>query len=262
MKFEFKWIGGATWILCFNGTRIGCDPVLCPEGSIQDYFYFKTRRLNPPQFETSEFDDIDLWLLTHDHEDHLDNEGLKRIKKNRVIITDKSLKKRFKKKEYPLVTHLPWGEEKEIRINQFNIEIRSIPAIHAKRRIFSPLIGNGNGYILIISDSNSSWRIYVTGDAVYDERIIQYTGLEHIDILIANAGSAMIGDSILSRIIGRVTNNSNDIIDLNSDLKPGNLIPVHWGTFSHYAEKIRPETFRNFSNIRFLNPGETIKFQV
>ena len=262
MKLEFKWIGGATWILNFNGTKISCDPVLCPEGTMQDYFYFKTRRLNPPQFDPSDFDRIDLWLLTHDHEDHLDNEGLKRIEKKSVIVADMGLKKRFNKKEYPLVTHIPWGEEKEFRINQFNIEIRSIPAIHAKKRFFSPLIGNGNGYIIVISDSKSSCRIYVTGDAVYNNRIIQYTGLEHIDILIANSGSAMIGDSILSRIIGRVTNNSSDIMALNSDLRPGILIPVHWGTFSHYAEQITPETFKNYSNIRFLNPGETIKIQV
>jgi len=262
MKFDFKWIGGATWLLTFNGTAIACDPVLCPRGTIQDYFYFKTSRLNSPEFDNSDFENIDLWLLTHNHEDHLDNEGLKHIEKTSVIVTDKSLKKRIKRKEYPLATHLSWGEEKEFIINQFKIKIISIPAIHAKRRIFSPLIGNGNGYILVISDSKSSCRIYVTGDAVYDERIIQYTGLEHIDIVIANAGSAMIGDSILSRIIGRVTNNSNDILNLNSDLRPGNLIPVHWGTFSHYAETVKPETFRKYSNTRFLNPGETVKIQV
>jgi len=262
MKFEFKWIGGATWILSFNGTAIACDPVLCPGGTIQDYFYFKTMRLTQPEFDPSDFENIDLWLLTHNHEDHLDKEGLKHVGKNSFIVTDKSLKKHLNRREYPHVIHLPWGEEEEIKINQFNIRVRAIPAIHAKRSIFSSLIGNGNGYILDIKERESSFRIYVTGDAVYDERIIQYTGLEHIDIVIANAGSAMIGDSILSRIIGRVTNNSNDIINLNSDLRPGNLIPVHWGTFSHYAETIKPDTFQKYINIRFLNPGETIKIQV
>ena len=262
MKLEFKWIGGATWLLNFSGIRIACDPVLCPQGSIQDYFYFKTKRLNPPVLDSSDLEDIDLWLLTHNHEDHLDDEGLKRISKDSIIITDKSLKKRFKKKDYPHAVHLPWGDETEVKIKNSEIIISAIPAIHAKRSLFSNAVGNGNGYILDIKRSDSSCRIYVTGDAVYNERIKQYTGLEHIDIVIANAGSAMIGDSILSRIIGRVTNNSNDIMELNSDLRPGNLIPVHWGTFSHYAEQITPETFKKYTNVRFLNPGETIIIQV
>ena len=38
MDVRFKWIGGATWLLEVGDVRIGCDPVLCPMGTVQDYF--------------------------------------------------------------------------------------------------------------------------------------------------------------------------------------------------------------------------------
>jgi len=88
MKAVFKWIGGATWTLSLDGLKIACDPVLCKAGTVQDYFWFTSRRLNDPAFTGSDFEGVDLWLLTHGHEDHLDTEGLKVISGSQKIIAN------------------------------------------------------------------------------------------------------------------------------------------------------------------------------
>ena len=46
MEIVFHWIGGATFVLSIGKLNIACDPVLCEKGTIQDYFWFKSKRLD------------------------------------------------------------------------------------------------------------------------------------------------------------------------------------------------------------------------
>lgn len=45
MKIVFKWIGGATFILSIDDLNIAVDPVLCDKGTVQDFFWFKSERI-------------------------------------------------------------------------------------------------------------------------------------------------------------------------------------------------------------------------
>ncbi len=258
MKISFKWIGGATWILQIDNLKIACDPVLCPADTIQDYKYFKTKRLNDPVYNDSDFQKVNLWLLTHNHEDHIDRAGFKIINKDAIVISHTGCRKYFKKNIFKDVRLLNWNEESAFAYDDIRIKIKALPAIHAKRKLYSSIIGNGNGYFLEISKKDSKFNIYVTGDSVYNKSFLKHFSIKDIDLIIANAGSAMVGKSFLSVIIGRITNNINDIIKMNSDLKPEILIPVHWGTFSHYSEVITEDKIKEYSNIKFLNAGESI----
>jgi L-ascorbate metabolism protein UlaG (beta-lactamase superfamily) len=257
MNTKFKWIGGATWVLQIDNCKIACDPVLCPQGHIQDYKYFKTRRLNDPQYSESDFKDVNLWLLTHNHQDHIDRYGFKLIDKNSIIIAHEGLKAYFKKDIYSGIRFLGWDEDTEVLIDGINIKIKSLPAIHAKKASWGGMIGNGNGYLLNIARDGSKYCIYVTGDSVYNSSTKKHIGTSNIDLIIANAGSAMVGESSMSRIIGRITNNIDDIKDMNAELNPKVLIPVHWGTFSHYYETITHESFNKYDNIKIINVGES-----
>ncbi len=258
MKINFKWIGGATWILQIDSIKIACDPVLCPEGCVQDYKFFKARRLNDPQYSESDFKDVDLWLLTHNHEDHLDRDGFKVIDNNSTVIAHEGLKPYFEKGIYSDIRFLGWDEDSEFGIKGINIRIKALPAIHAKKASWGGMIGNGNGYLLNIARDGSKYCVYVTGDSVYSSNIKKHISTSNIDLIIANAGSAMVGESSLSRSIGRITNSINDIIKMNSELNPEMLIPVHWGTFSHYSEKITHQSFSKYHNIEIVDVGESI----
>jgi len=258
MNISFKWIGGATWVLQIDNCKIACDPVLCPEGCVQDYKFFKARRLNNPQYSESDFKDVNLWLLTHNHQDHIDGDGFKLIDENSIIIAHDGLKADFKKDIYSGIRFLGWDEDTEVLIDNINIKVKALPAVHAKKASWGGMIGNGNGYLLNIARNGSKYCIYVTGDAVYSGSIKKHIGTSNIDLIIANAGSAMVGESSLSHSIGRITNNISDVIKMNTELDPGMLIPVHWGTFSHYSEKITQGSFSKYHNIKIVDVGETV----
>jgi N-acyl-phosphatidylethanolamine-hydrolysing phospholipase D len=114
MKISFKWIGGATWILQIDNLKIACDPVLCEEGHIQDYKYFKTKRLNNPVYDKADFKNINLWLLTHNHEDHIDPPGFKMINKDSAIISHIGCRRYFRNDIFKDLRFLSWNEESEI----------------------------------------------------------------------------------------------------------------------------------------------------
>ncbi len=258
MKISFKWLGGGTWILHIDDITIACDPVLCPKGHVQDYRYFKTKRLNEPIFNEAELKNVNLWLLTHNHEDHIDKYGIEMINESSAIIAHKSLKPYFKNDKYNNVQILKWNQNTTLSLSGIKITIKAIPAIHAKKQALGKIIGNGNGYFLGIDKDGKKYFIYVTGDSVFSKNIQKYFAGSKIDLIIANAGAAMIGESFLSKIIGRITNNIDDIKNIISELHPKLVIPVHWGTFSHYSETINKNSFINYSNVKLLNVGEAV----
>jgi len=91
MQTLFNWPGGATFVLTIGNLKIACDPVLCSKGTVQDFFWFKSERLEQPVYSEDTFRDVDLWLITHKHLDHLDDKGLEQIKpKTKVICNPNS----------------------------------------------------------------------------------------------------------------------------------------------------------------------------
>lgn len=256
MNISFKWIGGATWILRAGSITIACDPVLCPAGHMQDYKYFKTKRRTGPVYDKADFKNITLWLLTHNHEDHLDSYGSEVIQKDATVIADKGLTAFLKKEAFPDARILKWNEKTVVEKNDMAITVTAVPAIHAKKAFLSGAIGNGNGYLLEIASRNSRYVAYVTGDAVYRRNIRERAGIPPIDLIIANAGAAKIGTSLPGLLIGRITNSIHDLKRMYSELKPKRLIPVHWGTFTHYTESIPPDAFINHGGITTVNAGE------
>ncbi len=250
----FKWIGGATWTLEIDGVKIACDPVLCPRGTVQNYRFFSSTRLNDPVYDESTFKDIDIWLITHTHEDHLDTPGKAVITSGRV----------FSNQPLPELSHqdittVEWQETQDFRIRDTRIRITAMPAYHARTRFLGNLVGNGNGYFLEIDKKNGERHtILVTGDAVFDAGSVQELA-GRVDVVITNAGQATLGNNLLSMLLGRITNNKQDIQNIAKVLKPTVILPVHWGTFSHYSENLSPDDFHEQNYVRLLEAGDRIK---
>ncbi len=93
MEIIFHWIGGATFILSIGNLTIAVDPVLCKKDTVQDYFWFKSKRIEQPIYTEKDLDNIDLWLITHNHEDHLDSIGFSKISNSSKIISNKNSSK-------------------------------------------------------------------------------------------------------------------------------------------------------------------------
>ncbi len=256
MEILFNWIGGATFILSIGNLKIAVDPVLCEKGTVQDFFWFKSKRIESPVYSDSDFEKIDLWLITHRHEDHLDKTGLSKISDSSIIICNKDSYNVLKQTGSSDITVLRWKQVTKINLREYQIEIEAIPAIHGVNPLSAWLAGNVNGYYLTVTNEKESIRIYITGDTVFKNRIIQALQNKKIDILIPNMGAAKQGSLIMT-----LTLNSKMLQKIISALNPGMVVPVHYAAFEHYKEPVEKIRNLNDQRIKIIETGvETVLY--
>ncbi|MBN1571831.1 MAG: MBL fold metallo-hydrolase [Deltaproteobacteria bacterium] len=263
VDFSFKWIGGATWILEGGGLKIACDPVLSPSGTVQDYFWFKSKRREEPEYETGDFKDVDLWLITHGHEDHLDEAGLDFIDKKSVVITHKNGLPKLKKTKLDEITTLSWGEVVRLTSKGFKITVEAMPAVHGVNPLVALLAGGVNGYWVTLEKPDDKISIYIPSDTVIKKKVIDSLEGRKCDLFIPNLGAARIGAGIRGRLLMDLTLTAEKIGKIIEVINPKITIPVHFGTFSHYTEpvdKIRALAEEAGDKVKMLKPGQEIKF--
>lgn len=251
MNLKFKWIGGATCIISFDGIKIAIDPVLCKKGTVQDYFWFKSKRLENPIYDSKDFKDIHLWLITHNHEDHLDNKGLKVIQKDAIVISNKNSLKKLQNKQLKKSIILSHHQEKKVIIKNYSITIKAIPAIHGINPLSALFAGKVNGYLITIQKDKTKKTIYFTSDTVYKKKVIRAVANQNIDLLIPNMGAAKQGTWIMT-----LTLNAKMLSKMALQLKPKHIVPVHFGTFEHYNEPISEIKKYNIQNLSILKVGD------
>lgn len=257
MELNFNWIGGATFILSIEGFKIAVDPVLCEKGTVQDYFWFKSKRIEQPIYTETDFENIDLWLITHNHEDHIDKIGLSKISNSSKVICNRNSFKILKEDGKTNVTILSWKQIETIVIKGYTIEIEAIAAIHGVNPLSALMAGKVNGYYLTITKGEESIRIYITSDTVYKKRIIKSLENRVIDVLIPNMGAAKQGSWIMT-----LTLNSKMLKRIIAKLNPKLVIPVHYGTFEHYHEPITTIKAINDERIKLVKVGSKTNFSI
>ena len=253
MEMTFYWVGGATFILSIGNLNIACDPVLCKKGTVQDYTWFKSVRLEQPVYDEKTFNNIDIWMITHNHEDHLDNIGLSNINKESTVVSNKNSSKTIKDKGIKDVSVLNWHQSRKFAIKGYEIEIEAIPAIHGVNPLSALFAGKGNGYYLTVTKGNEKVKIYITGDTVYKNKIIKSLHNREIDLLIANLGAASKGSWVMT-----LTLNAKMLQKLITNTQPKTVIPVHFGTFSHYREQKEEIVKLEDKRIKFVSVGDSI----
>jgi len=144
MEILFNWIGGATFVMTIGNLNIACDPVLCEKGKRQDFFWFKSKRLEEPMYDEKTFSEIDLWLVTHNHEDHLDSLGLSKIDNKSKVVTNGNTSQKLTAKGIAEVTVLDWHKTKKFSIKGYEIEVEAIPAIHGVNPLSAIFAGKVN----------------------------------------------------------------------------------------------------------------------
>jgi L-ascorbate metabolism protein UlaG (beta-lactamase superfamily) len=269
MNISFQWIGGAACIIQVDSYRIAVDPVLCPKGTVQDYFWFKSRRVEGPRFRDEDYKDVNLWLLTHNHLDHLDEEGLEKIKQSLEksgakfsdqsdgveIICSGDLSGRLQKEGLNSYKVLQWGQKNSFKKEGLHIEVEAVPAVHGVNPLAAKLAGRGNGYYISIFKEGveTPFHMYLTGDTVYKEKVMKTLDGKKVDFLIPNMGAAKQGSWIMT-----LTLNAKMLQKIIARLKPTKVIPVHFGTFAHYKEPGRAIEALNEECIEMLQPGERV----
>ena len=106
---------------------------------------------------------VDVWLITHGHQDHLDNLGKDYLKGKTVISPNKKILNGVSCLNNSV---LKWGDKHTFSIDDYNITIKALPAYHASNYIMRKIVGKVNGYQLTITSSSETKVMYFTGDTV------------------------------------------------------------------------------------------------
>ena len=256
MEITLKRIGGATFILSLNDLRIACDPALSARGTVHDFFWFRSERIEEPVYSPGDFDGIDLWLVTHNHLDHLDQPGLAVINENSEVVSNHNASGQLVKKGIKSLAVLDWGETKHFHLKGCDLAVVAVPAVHGVNPVSAFFAGKGNGYFLDISTGGERTGIYITGDTVYKRWFGNIFRDKKTDILIPNMGAAKQGSWIMT-----LTLNAKMLRKLMNDVDPAVVIPAHYGTFEHYYEPVSEIVALYDQRIKFAAPGETLCIQ-
>lgn len=230
MKLNLEIIGGPTWILTVdNSLKIGCDPALAPEGTRYAYKGLSTSRVKPAVYNDASFTNVSLWLITHDHFDHIDKAGVEKIEQGASVISRVECAKHFKKRDDLALSYLEWEQQKRIHFGEYAVEVRALAAYHGTNFFSRFLMGKVSGYLLTISKGAEKKTIYVTSDTVYSEDIVQSLENVNVDYIIANMGN------IMPRMFGGpFIMNTDMLLRFEERLMPQKTIPIHIDDYSHF----------------------------
>src|SRR5881227_4450612 len=183
------WIGHATVLINFFGTKILTDPVLFPRIGIRlPGFTIGPKRLTAPALEFHELPRIDLILLSHAHFDHFDLRTLRCFDENTSVISARATSDLLKRTHFRDVTELDWGEGNTFKTAAGEINIRAFAVKHWGARKRHDDYRGYNGYLLESRDGGSR-RIIFAGDTAMTDSFAQLRRYGSIDVPIMSIGA-------------------------------------------------------------------------
>lgn len=247
MFISFTYCGVACGVLSIDDKfYIGIDPDLSPRGALAQFKGFISEKRTNANNDKSLLNKVDIWLITHDHQDHLDDTGRNYLKGKTVISPNKRILNGS-----PSLNNfvLKWGEEKQFSTGDYLITIKAVPAYHASNYIMQKIVGKVNGYQISIASSSETKVIYFTGDTIFCSNLTKNVP-KNIDAVFANLG-AVKSDSFG----GPFTMDLKMLNQMNDLLQPKNIYPIHIEDYSHYNTTNKEVEAANYT---VLSIGETI----
>ena len=239
------WIGHATFLIKLGNTTIITDPLFSKNAGP---LIFGPKRYVDPAIKLNEIPKIDLFLLTHNHYDHLDYSTIKSFpyKESRVL-TPLKLSKYFIRNGFKHVNELDWYDE--IKIND-DIKVTLLPAVQWSKRTLTDTNKTLWGNFLI---EYKNKRIFFGCDTGYGN-IYKKLGQQFgpIDLTFINIG-AYDFRPMFNKSIYHAT--PEEALNIAQDLKSNKVIGMHWGTIVLSLEPIMEPP------IRFKNSAEKYNFK-
>ena len=250
------WIGHATFIIKLGDTTIITDPVFKKN---MGPLIFGPKRFVDPAIKLDELPKIDLFLLTHNHYDHLSTRTIQRFPyKNAKAVTALNLGRYFTKNGFRDVTELDWYDE----INVNDIKVTFVPAVHWSKRSLWDTNKTLWGSFLIEYKGKKLFFACDTGyGGIYKELGQKYGP---IDLTFINIGAYNFSPMAPKKDKSIYHTNPEEALNIGKDLKSKKVLGMHWGTVVLSLEPIMEpgKRFKNSSNQYGYHPDDAITFKI
>ena len=213
------WFGHSSYHISIENKSILVDPVFCGHASP---FPFMIKSFPGTDiYNASDFQTIDLLILTHDHYDHLDYKTLLQLKgKVKRICCSLGVGAHlvywgFDKK---IITELDWWESSQFE----NMKVTAVPARHFSGRKIKRAQTLWSAFVLEVK----GYQLFLGGDSGYGEHFAEIgKHFSGFDIAILECGQYNVKWPFIHMMPEETAQAS---LDLHSKV----LMPVHWGKFA------------------------------
>ena len=239
------WIGHATFLIKLGDTTIITDPLFSKNAGP---LVFGPKRYIDPAIPLNKIPKINLFLLTHNHYDHLDYRTIKKFPhKEAKVIVPLKLAKYFTNNKFNDVEEIDWYQETQINND---IKITLLPAVHWSKRTLTDTNKTLWGSFLI---EYKGKKIFFACDTGYGN-IYKELGNKYgpIDITFINIGAYDFRPMFEKSVYHT---NPEEALNIGKDLNSKKLIGMHWGTVVLSLEPIMEPP------VRFKNSAEKYGYQ-
>ena len=231
------WIGHATFLIKLGNTTIITDPVFSKNiGPL----IFGPKRYVDPAINLSEIPEVNLFLLTHNHYDHLDYRTIKKFPyKKANVITPLKLGKYFTRNKFNKVKEMDWYDQTQVN----DLKITLMPAVHWSKRTLTDDNKTLWGSFLI---EYKDKKIFFACDTGYGN-VYKDLGKKYgpIDLTFINIGAYDFRPMFEKSVYHT---NPEEALNIAQDLKSKKVIGMHWGTVVLSLEPIMEPPIRFKAN--------------
>ena len=231
------WIGHATFLIKLGNTTIITDPVFSKN---MGPLIFGPKRYVDPAINLKEIPEVNLFLLTHNHYDHLDYRTIKKFPyKKANVITPLKLGKYFTRNKFNKVKEMDWYDQTQVN----DLKITLMPAVHWSKRTLADANKTLWGSFLI---EYKDKKIFFACDTGYGD-VYKDLGKKYgpIDLTFINIG-AYDFRPMFEKSVYHAT--PEEALNIAQDLKSKKVIGMHWGTVVLSLEPIMEPPIRFKAN--------------
>ena len=251
------WIGHATFLIKLGETTIITDPVFSKNAGP---LIFGPDRFTEPALKLNEIPKTDLFLLTHNHYDHLDMSTIRRFPfKDTKVLLPLKLGKYFRPYRFKDINEMDWYDE--IKVND-DLRVTFLPAVHWSKRSLTDTNKTLWGNFLI---EYKNKKILFASDTGYGD-IYKKLGEEYgpIDITFINIGAYNFYPMMPVKDKSIYHTNPEQALNIGKDLKSKKVIGMHWGTVVLSLEPIMepPKRFKDSASNYGYKKEDAIIFKI
>jgi len=225
------WIGHATVLINFFGTRIITDPVFSERIglNVANLFTIGPKRLVAPAMAFEDLPPIDLILVSHAHMDHLDTPSLRKFDRSIPIVMAKNTVDLIEDIGFQAIYELDWGQWTEasgVRIEAMEVKHFGWRFPWENDRSRGSSEGRSYNAYLISKDGKN---IVFGGDTAYHEKFKSLTERRiSIDLAIMPIGAY---DPWIHNHA-----NPEQALEMTNHMGSYYMLPIHWNTFIQSEE--------------------------